>query len=298
MAAAQKPTLKETFASLALRKSRAMFVLGFAAGLPYALITGTLNAWFTNDGIDVKTIGVFSWISILYAFKFLWSPAIDRAPAPRLFNMGQRRAGVLILQVGIVAALAVISTASPQTQLGLIALAAVACTFCSASQDILIDAWRIEVADERATVDLLSSVYQIGYRVAAILGGAGALIMSARIGWSHTFEILAACMLLGFTGVFLAVDGPKRVLVRGVEGAAPPPGWRNLALTPVVAAWGWSFLALFGFMAFALNAPHLAKASVFTMTTGPFIVLASVGAPVLAAVVMLRMTDRPTPVPR
>lgn len=294
MAAAGKPTLKETFASLALKKSRAMFVLGFAAGLPYALITGTLNAWFTNDDIDVKTIGVFSWIGILYAFKFLWSPAVDRAPTPRIFDMGQRRASVFILQVGIALALAVISSASPQTQLGLIAVAAIVCTFCSASQDILIDAWRIEVADERATVDLLSAVYQVGYRVAAILGGAGALIMSARIGWNHTFELLALLMIVAMSGVFIAEDGPTKPLQRGFGRLVPPARWRNLAITPVLGGWAWSFAALFGFMAFALNAPQLAKASAFTMQTGPLIILASIGAPVGAAAVMMRLAGRAT----
>ena len=181
---ATKPSWRDILRALKRRKTLAMLVLGFAAGLPYVLITGTLNAWFTNDGVDVKTIGVFSWIIIIYGFKFLWSPAIDRAPIPPLFGMGQRRAGIFVLQAVIVSALAVISTVSPHDALGVIAIAVLICTFASASQDILIDAWRIEVADEETPVDLLSSVYQVGYRLAAILGGAGALIMAARAGWN------------------------------------------------------------------------------------------------------------------
>ncbi|MEM9170727.1 MAG: hypothetical protein AAGC56_13865 [Pseudomonadota bacterium] len=167
-------------AALRRRKTLAMLALGFAAGLPYALITGTLLAWFTKEGVEVKTIGVFSWVIIIYSFKFLWAPAVDRMPTPRVFGMGQRRAGILILQSAIIAALAVIAFASPQTQLGLIAIAAVLCTLASASQDVLIDAWRIEVADDETPLDVLSSVYQIGYRLAAILGGAGALITRRR----------------------------------------------------------------------------------------------------------------------
>ncbi len=291
--AKRKPTFRETFASLGRRKTGAMFVLGFAAGLPYALITGTLNAWFTNENIDVKTIGVFSWIGVLYAFKFLWSPAIDAAPAPRLFNMGQRRAGILILQGVIIAALAVISTASPQTQLLLIAVAAAVCTFASASQDILIDAWRIEVADDETPLDLLSAVYQVGYRVAAIFGGAGALILSARIGWAHTFEILAALMALAVAGVFIAKDGPARYLKRGLTEGGPTLRWRNLALTPVILGWAWSFLTLFGFMIFALQAPGQANAGVFTVQQGPLIVLASVVAPMAAAAFTLRARGLP-----
>jgi PAT family beta-lactamase induction signal transducer AmpG len=288
MAAATKLTWRALFAALGRRKSGAMFVLGFAAGLPYVLITGTLTAWFTNDSIDVKTIGVFSWIIIIYGFKFLWSPAVDRLPTPGFLNMGQRRAGILLLQGVIIAALGVISTASPQTQIGLIAIAAVVCTFASSSQDILIDAWRIEVADDETPLDLLSSVYQVGYRLAAILGGAGALIMAARIGWNTTFVVLAALMALAVTGVFIAADGPIRGRTIGVGENAPPPRWRNYALAPVLAGWGWSFVALFGFMAYALSRPDLANARAFTTQMGPLIILASVIAPVGAAALMLR----------
>lgn len=280
------------FASLAKRKSAAMFVLGFASGLPYILITGTLNAWFTNEHIDIKTIGVFSWIIIIYGFKFLWSPAVDRAPTPALFSMGQRRAGILILQGVIVAALAVISTVSPATQIGLIAIAAVVCTFASSCQDILIDAWRIEVADDETTIDILSSVYQVGYRIAAVLGGAGALILAARIGWGPTFVALAALMTLAVAGVFIAVDGPLRPKIIDIDPDAPPARWRNIALTPVVFGWAWSFLALFGFMAFALAAPDQANARAFTVTTGPLIIIAAILAPIGAATLMLSLKDR------
>lgn len=287
-----KPSWREVIRSLRRRKALAMFVLGFAAGLPYILITGTLNAWFTNDGIDVKTIGVFSWIIIIYSFKFLWSPAIDRAPAPRLFSMGQRRAGILLLQAVIIGALAVISTVSPQTDIGIIAAAAVICTLASASQDILIDAWRIEVADDATPIDLLSSVYQVGYRLAAILGGAGALIMAARLGWNTTFAALAALMALAVSGVFIAADGPHSTKSVSIAADAPATRWRNIALLPVLAGWGWSFAALFGFMAFALNAPDQANARKFTIETGPLIIIASIIAPVAAAALMLRLEGR------
>lgn len=287
-----KPGWRDVLRSLRRRKTLAMFVLGFAAGLPYILITGTLNAWFTNDGIDVKTIGVFSWIIIIYSFKFLWSPAIDQAPTPQLFNMGQRRAGIFLLQAIIIAALAVISTVSPQSDIGAIAIAAVVCTFASASQDILIDAWRIEVADDDTPIDLLSSVYQVGYRLAAILGGAGALIMAARTGWNTTFVALAALMAIAVSGVFIAADGPKLQKSIGVGSEAPVVRWRNLALLPVLMGWGWSFAALFGFMAFALATPDNANARAFTIETGPLIILASIIAPVAIAGLMLRLEGK------
>ncbi len=286
MAASKNYSWHELISALGQRKTGAMFVLGFAAGLPYVLITGTLNAWFTNENISVATIGVFSWIIIIYSFKFLWSPAIDRAPTPRIFNMGQRRATILLLQGVILAALFTISTVSPATQIGLIAIAAVVCTFASASQDVLIDAWRIEVADEEITVDLLSAVYQLGYRTSVILGGAGALIFAARIGWNNTFVVLTALMAVAVSGVFIAADSDIAERPRTITDA-PPPLWRNLALTPVILGWAWSFTALFGFMAYALNAPDQANARAFTMQTGPLIIIASIVAPVAAATFML-----------
>ena len=286
----------DLFHALRKQKTGAMFVLGFAAGLPYVLITGTLNAWFTNENISVATIGVFSWIIIIYSFKFLWSPAIDRAKTPRLLNMGQRRATILVLQSIILAALFAISTISPATQIGLIAIAAIICTLASASQDVLIDAWRIEVADEEITVDLLSAVYQLGYRTSVILGGAGALIIAARIGWNSTFVVLTFLMAIAVTGVFIAPDSQIANREHAL-GKTPPTRWRNLALTPVIAGWLWSFLALFGFMAFAFNAPDQANARVFTRETGPLIIIASIIAPAVAAALMIYFTDNGTPGP-
>lgn len=286
MADAKPYSWTELTAALSRRKTLAMFILGFAAGLPYVLITGTLNAWFTEEKISIATIGVFSWIIILYSFKFLWSPAVDRAPTPRLLGMGQRRATILILQAVILAALFAISLVNPATGIGFIAIAAVVCTFASASQDVLIDAWRIEVADEETTVDLLSAIYQLGYRTSVILGGAGALIIAARIGWNHTFTVLVFLMAAAMSGVFIASDSEITKRERTAFDDAPPL-WRNLALTPVMLGWAWSFAALFGFMAFALGAPDKANARVFTVETGPLIIIASIIAPVIAAAVML-----------
>ncbi len=286
MATAKKYGWRDLAGALKERNALAMYVLGFAAGLPYVLITGTLNAWFTEENISVATIGVFSWIIILYSFKFLWSPAIDRAPTPRIFNMGQRRATILLLQGVILACLLTISTASPATQIGLIAVAAIFCTFSSASQDILIDAWRIEIADEKITVDLLSAVYQLGYRSSVILGGAGALIFAARVGWDDTFVALSVLMGLAVSGVFIAGDSKVAERERSL-GEAPPALLRNRALSVVIIGWAWAFATLFGFMAFALANPDGANARAFTLEKGPLIIIATIIAPAGAAAAML-----------
>ena len=296
MAASEKYSWKDLIRALGRRKTGAMYILGFAAGLPYVLITGTLNAWFTNENISVATIGVFSWIIIIYSFKFLWSPAVDRAPTPRIFNMGQRRATILLLQGVILAALFTISTVSPSTQMAAIAIAAVICTVASASQDVLIDAWRIEVADEEITVDLLSAVYQLGYRSSVILGGAGALIIAARIGWNSTFVVLTVLMAIAVSGVFVAEDSKIAEQDRSSDDKTPPR-WKNLALSPVILGWAWSFTALFGFMAFALSSPGEANARAFTLQQGPLIIIASIIAPFIAASLLLYAQARLTPSP-
>ncbi len=286
MTASNKYTWRNLAGALKERNALAMYILGFAAGLPYVLITGTLNAWFTEENISVATIGVFSWIIILYSFKFLWSPAVDRAPTPKIFNMGQRRATILLFQAVILVCLLTISTASPATQMSLIAIAAVMCTLSSASQDILIDAWRIEVANEKMSVDLLSAVYQLGYRSSVILGGAGALIMAARMGWGDTFIALSVLMAFAVSGVFIAGDSVASER-RHELGDAPPPLLRNRTLAVVIIGWAWAFITLFGFMAFALSNPESANARAFTLEKGPWIIVATIIVPVGAAALML-----------
>ncbi len=284
-----KPGLGDTLRALRHRKVLAMLVFGMAAGFPYVILTGTLFAWFTEVGVSVKTIGVFSWTSILLGFKFLWSPAIDRAAFPALLSMGQRRAGILILQSLIMASMATIAFLDPtdETQLLIIAAATIVGVFAFASQDILIDAWRIEVADEIQSIDILSTVYQIGFRIAAIMGGAGALFLSARFGWYPTFLILVCFMGLAMSGVFLAEDSPVTRHRKFDLEDAPPLRWRNLTILPVLLGWGWSIITLFSFMAYALQNPDLANARSFTRETGPLIVAVSVILPVVGAAVLL-----------
>jgi len=270
----------EIFRALKHRKSLAMYILGMSAGLPYVLITGTLLAWLTEIDIPYKTIGVFSWTAILLGFKFLWSPAIDRAAFPSIFNMGQRRAGILLLQSIIILMLIIIALSKPSDGLVYVAAASVLCTVAFASQDILIDAWRIEVADDVQTVDVLSAVYQVGYRTSAILGGAGALFIAARLGWQNTFLVLVCLMAFCMSGVFLAVDSPVKNRKVTVEDGAPPAGWRNLALLPILISWTGSIIVLFSFMIYALSNPDTANASVFTRETGPWIIFFSIILPV------------------
>ncbi|MEM8726646.1 MAG: MFS transporter, partial [Pseudomonadota bacterium] len=158
-----------------------MLIFGFASGLPYALLLGTLYAWLTDAEVDVETMGVFSLIGLAYAFKFLWSPALDRVDVPLLRRLGKRKQWIVTAQLLLGAILVVLSLLNPLTALGWFSLLAGLGAFASATQDVVVDAWRVDVADEKATIDILSTVYQMGYRIAALVGGALALFMAERM---------------------------------------------------------------------------------------------------------------------
>ena len=150
--------------SLGQRKTGYMLLFGFAAGLPYALVLGTLYAWLSDSGeIDLETMGVFSLIGLAYAFKFLWSPALDRLDIPLLSKLGKRKQWIVTAQLMIGAALTSLSFIAPSNEtIGIFSLLAGLAAFASATQDVVIDAWRVDVADEVATIDILSTVYQMG----------------------------------------------------------------------------------------------------------------------------------------
>lgn len=278
-----------------LRNPRFIAMLGFgaAAGLPYALLIGTLNAWLGAVGVKVSTIGILSWIGLAYAFKFLWAPVLARVPGPLTFWLGQRRGWIVPCQLIIAACLFVISTTRPPEGLAVLAIAAVIAAFASATQDIAIDAWRVEVAGGDTGIDLLSTAYQFGFRLSALIGGAGALILAERQGWPFTFAGMAAIMGVAFIGALLSPEpaipaaadrrAPGEILA---QAAAAPRLWRNGAVLLVILSWGWAISAIAGFMVKALAPAADAapvSASKFLAGTGPLIVLATIIMPALCA---------------
>lgn len=279
------------------RSAGAMFLLGLGAGLPYAVLTGTLNAWFTEADVNVSTIGVLSWIGLAYAFKFLWSPALQRSHPPLGLarRLGNRRGWILVFQAAVAGAITVIATSTPGDQLGLIALAALAGVVAAASGDIVIDAWRIEIARDGEHLDTLSSVYQFGFRLAAILGGAVALLVAARIGWNLTFVLLALCMLLPVWGTLMAPE-PDHARIQAAEhgaarvGDSLSSGVRNTAVASLLLLWGWAVIMLGSFMARTVLAEPPPDARQFMLTWGPWIVAATVIAPALLAAWLLHLT--------
>ncbi len=271
------------------RRTLAMLLLGFSAGLPFAMLFGTLNAWLSDAGVSVATIGVLSWVGLFGAFKFLWSPAVGLTP-PVVGRMGRRRSWLILCQIVLAGALLAIALSHPGTgAIVVLACAAALGAFASATQDIVIDTWRIEVADERTPVDLLSTVYQLGFRTAALVGGAGALVLADQLGWSATFVIGAGLMGLGVLGTLIAPEpkaAPRAAIARERIGS---PRLRMTALAVTLAAWAWAAFMLVRFMVTALTLKPAPSAGEFTAVWGPWIVGMAVILPaVLAGVIVWR----------
>ncbi len=271
------------------RRTLAMLLLGFSAGLPFAMLFGTLNAWLSDAGVSVATIGVLSWVGLFGAFKFLWSPAVGLTP-PLVGRMGRRRSWLILCQIVLAGALLAIALSHPGTgAIAVLAGAAALGAFASATQDIVIDTWRIEVADERTPVDLLSTVYQLGFRTAALVGGAGALVLADQLGWSATFVIGAGLMGLGVLGTLIAPEpkaAPRAAIARERLGS---PRLRMAALVMTLAAWAWAAFMLVRFMVTALTVKPAPSAGEFTALWGPWIVGMAVILPaVLAGIIVWR----------
>ena len=207
--------------ALKQRKTAVMLALGFGAGLPYTLLIGTLNAWLGEWKVDLATIGVLSWIGLAYAFKFLWSPLVDRIKLPGLERLGRRRSWLLLCQLLLTATFFGLSFSDPRLALGTFALIAVIGAFASATQDVVIDAWRIDVADDRAPVEILSSIYQFGYRIAALIGGA--LDLGAFAGADIAADLTIDWPLLGLAGAWMLLVAAVGVAIGALAARRVDP---------------------------------------------------------------------------
>ena len=208
-----------------------MLFLGFSAGLPLLLVLGTLSFWLREAGIDRTTIGFFSWVGLVYAGKWAWAPLVDRLPIPVLSRrLGRRRAWLLLAQSLIVAGLIGMALSDPLRSLETVVWCALAVAFGSATQDIALDAFRIESADTQRQAALAAS-YQTGYRLAMIWAGAGVLWIAARseianaagyqhAAWQTAYLVMAASMAVGVLTVLLSPEPARRVLPPSRNAAA------------------------------------------------------------------------------
>ncbi|MGZ4958574.1 MAG: AmpG family muropeptide MFS transporter [Methylomonas sp.] len=174
-----------------------MIFLGFSAGLPFSLVSTTLSAWLADEQISLSVIGYFSLVGVAYSIKVFWAPVVDRLRLPLLHRaFGKRRSWMLLAQVGIAAGLLGMSNADIHLHLQQIALLAVLVAFCSATQDIVIDAYRIEAVVPKYQ-GAMAATYVFGYRLALLVAGAGALYLAEYLGWQAAYQLLAATMLVG-----------------------------------------------------------------------------------------------------
>jgi PAT family beta-lactamase induction signal transducer AmpG len=190
-----------------------MLFLGFSAGLPFLLVFSTLSAWLTDENISRTAIGFFSWVGITYSIKVLWSPVVDRAPIPWLTRkLGRRRSWMFVAQIGIAVGLIGMAVTDPSRHLPYIAAFALLVAFSSATQDVAVDAYRIE-AVIKARQAAMAATYILGYRVALLVAGAGALYIAEYGSWPGAYVAMAALMLVGIATV-LAISEPEQTIAR------------------------------------------------------------------------------------
>lgn len=202
MNAAPKPNKPSVWQSFSQPAAGTMFFFGFSSGLPFLLVAGTLAFWLKDNHIVLKEITMIASAGMLYAFKFVWAPLLDHWRLPVFARMGRRRGWLLMAQLGVIASLLAMAAITP-TQLGPFIAATLGVAFFGATQDIAVDAYRIEIAPVDAQGALVAT-YSLGYRIGLIVAGAFAAIMADHIAWSLVYVVMATAMLIPLLANLLA----------------------------------------------------------------------------------------------
>jgi PAT family beta-lactamase induction signal transducer AmpG len=241
---------RDSFAVFLDRRILTVLLLGFSSGLPLALTGATLAVWLTESGVDLKSVGLFALVGVPYIYKFAWAPLIDHVRLPVLTRaFGRRRGWMLATQGALIAALLGLGNTDPATDTLVTALLALVVAFCSASQDIVIDAYRVEILNEEQYGAGAAAV-QFGYRIAMLVSGAGALLIAQYSGsWPVTYAVMAVLVGIGMVTVLVNPEpaAPPRI------GAAPGlAGWLRHAVadpfTDMARRQGWMIVAVLAFV--------------------------------------------------
>jgi PAT family beta-lactamase induction signal transducer AmpG len=235
---AKKPSWREAFAVYLKPRVLIVMLLGFSAGLPFSLAGQTLQAWMTESGVDIKTIGLFAAVGAPYWAKVAWSPAVDALDVPLLTRLlGRRRGWLLLTQLMLIVAIALLALCDPSLSPGLVALAALLVTTASATQDIVVDAFRVESLPEQEQGAGMAS-YVAAYRIAALVSGAGALFLvsgfvsaglSKQAAYSATYLTMALLVLIGIAATLLGVEPESSVEAEAIHAAqARGEAWRRV----------------------------------------------------------------------
>ena len=228
-----------------------IFFMGFSSGLPLLLTLSTLSYWLAKVGLDKTSIGLFALVGVPYSIKFLWAPVIDQVRLPVLARLfGHRKSWALVIQAALIAAILALGSCDPVVQPWATAAAALAVAFFSASQDIVIDAYRIEILNDDEQGAGAAST-QFGYRVGILVAGAGALALSDFVGWFWVFAAMAALVLVGSVTVLLAPE-PRHPREDTAEGNVSPRDRIERAvlgpLADFVQRRGWVVILLFALL--------------------------------------------------
>ncbi len=207
----QNHSWREALRVYANPKVFAMLFLGFSAGLPFVLVFSTLSAWLADAQVSRTTIGFFSWIGLMYSIKIFWAPLVDKVPLPMLGKlMGQRRSWMLVSQSGIVIGLVLLALTEPQNQLQLFAFYALLVAFSSATQDIVIDAYRIEALKKEYQAAMAAS-YVYGYKMATLVAAAGGLYLADFINWQVTYLVMAVFAGVGIVATLIIKEQERHI---------------------------------------------------------------------------------------
>ncbi|HEY8948229.1 MAG TPA: MFS transporter [Rhizomicrobium sp.] len=220
-------------------KTLVMLALGFSSGLPFLLVGNTFGYWLRDEGTALTAIGFLSWVGIAYSLKFLWAPIIDRTLAPVAGRLGRRRGWMLLAQAFVCAALIGMGIAGTAHGLALLGVLALIVAFSSSTQDIVIDAWRIEIADDADELGLLSSAYQLGYRAALLATDALILIAAQHLGWPVSYVLYGVLMAIGIAATFFAREPKSADAVMNTKEALEPlwtpRGFLDAVIGPFIA---------------------------------------------------------------
>ena len=246
----RRPKIGDVFAALGRPKVAVMLALGFAAGLPFMLIGNTLAYWMREGGVDLKVIGFASWVGMFYTTKFLWAPVIDRVSAPVLGKLGRRRGWMLLAQIVLALGLFGMAALGPHAGMSFFYMAGLV-AFASATQDIVIDAWRIEIADDPDELGLLTAAYTLGYRAALLLTEAVVLLMAEAVGWPVSYVVFGLTMVVGIGATLFAREAAQADAVLE-EKAHEAPLWTPRGLYDAIAGPFIAFFKEHGWFAFLM----------------------------------------------
>jgi MFS transporter, PAT family, beta-lactamase induction signal transducer AmpG len=250
---ARKRSLRDVVGALRQPKVAVMLALGFSSGMPFFLVGNTLGYWLRDQGTALSAIGFLSWVGLAYSLKFLWAPVVDRVDAPGFGWLGRRRGWMALSQVFVGIGLFAMAAVGLKAGLAALGLLALAVALSSSTQDIVVDAWRIEAAKDGDELGLLSAAYQFGYRFAVITTEALILFAANHFSWPIAYGLMAALMAIGIGATFAAIE-PLRAQKAFDPKAETAPLWTGRGFADAVIGPFREFFRVYGWLALLMLA--------------------------------------------